>query len=67
MKPKHCPCCGKKTLTYMGYWVNSDWIETKEKLFFGIAYDCICKACNWSGDIESDEDSEIKHGEEIDA
>ena len=61
MKPKKCPNCGADTVDIVGYWVESDWIETPEKPFKGIGYDCYCKMCDWSGEIEPDDDSEILH------
>lgn len=61
MKPIYCPNCGKPITDYVSYWVNSDWIGTPENPFYGIGYDCYCKNCQWSGEIESDIDMEIKH------
>lgn len=59
MKPIFCPNCGKKRLDAVEYWIYSDWPETPEKPYHGIGYDVYCKSCEWSGNIEPDEDSEI--------
>lgn len=64
MKPKYCPNCKKELGDIQEYWSHSDWIETPDKPFYGIGYDCYCKNCGWSGDIEPDEDDEIAHKED---
>jgi len=57
--PKFCPSCGKPIIKYQEYWADSSRISSPENPFKGIGYDCFCKYCSWSGNIEPDSDSDI--------
>jgi len=61
--PKHCPQCGSGNTNYVELWAKSQWMcDTKNPdwiPFQGIGYDTYCYDCEWSGDIEPDEDMNI--------
>lgn len=50
--PKYCPNCGAILENIQEYWTDSSRISSPANPFKSIGYDCYCKSCKWSGDIE---------------
>jgi len=57
--PRFCPNCAEPLSIIQEYWSDSNRKSSPDNPFKGIGYDCYCKLCRWSGNIEPDADSDI--------